>query len=75
MDINKLEACIRVADRYMQEALKGKAGKPLREWINEYDLPEWDYNAEIIQKWWDGARDGSSHIAHSAKSFHVFEVK
>ena len=74
MDIKKLEACIRVADRYMQEALKGKAGIPLREWISDYDLPVWDYDAEIIQKWWDGARDGASHIAHSAKSFHTFEV-
>ena len=74
MDINKLKNCVKCAERYIQEALKGKAGQPLREWIHEFDLPEWDYDPEIIQKWWDGAREGNSHIQHTAKSFHQFEV-
>ena len=32
------------------------------------------FNPEIIQKWWDGAREGNSHIQHTSKSFHEFEV-
>ena len=74
MDLNLLKQCLLVAQRYVQEALKGEEGIPLREWIHEYTLPKWTYDADVIQKWWDGARDGNSHIQHTAKSFHTFEV-
>ena len=74
MNLEELYNCLLVAKRYTEEALNYPNSKPLKEWINEYKLPEWDYDAQIIQKWWDGARDGNSHIQHSAKSFHTFNV-
>ena len=74
MKLEDLYNCLLVAKRYTEEALNYPNSKPLKEWINEYSLPEWDYDPQIIQKWWDGARDGNSHIQHSAKSFHTFKV-
>ena len=75
MDIDKIRQCLLVAEAYVRQALDYPESTHISEWIDYYDLPEWDYDPEIIQKWWDGARDGSSHIQHSAKSFHEFEVK
>ena len=74
MNLDEIRACINVSERYIKEALKGKAGVPLREWIHEYKLPEWSYEPQIIQRWWDGARNGGSHIQHASKSFHEFAV-
>lgn len=71
----EMKNCLLVADRYIREALNYPDSKPVKEWIGEYKLPVWTYDAEIIQKWWDGARDGNSHIQHTSKSFHEFEVK
>lgn len=73
MDLEEMRACLLVAERYIREALDPN-GKPMKEWIGEYKLPVWKYDASIIQKWWDGARDGNSHIQHTAKSFHKFDV-
>ena len=71
----EMKNCLLVADRYIREALNYPDSKPVKDWISEYKLPVWTYDAEIIQKWWDGARDGNSHIQHTSKSFHEFEVK
>ena len=77
MNLEEIRNCLLVAERYIKEALnlKSTRDKLLKNWIGEYNLPKWDYDPEIIQKWWDGARNGSSHIQHTSKSFHTFEVK
>lgn len=75
-DIQSLHECLLLAKRFTEEALKGYEGTPLKDYISEYNLPEWEYDADVISKWWEYQLTQPAHTAGggSGKKFHEFEV-
>lgn len=75
MNIDELRQSLLVAERFTREALKGKDGKPMKEWISEYHLPKWKYDARYIMKWWEVKKTMASNTSEPSKGFHTFDVK
>lgn len=74
MNIDELHQCLLVAEKFTREALKGEAGDPMINWIGNYHLPKWKYEAKYIQKWWQGKKAMPANTSEASKGFHQFVV-
>lgn len=74
MNLEEIKQCLLVAEKFTREALKGKEGQPMKEWIGEYHLPKWKYESKYICEWWKVKKEMSSNHSEISKGFHEFKV-
>lgn len=74
MNLEEIKQCLLVAERFTREALKGREGQSMKEWIGEYHLPKWKYESKYICEWWKVKKEMPSNHSEISKGFHEFKV-
>lgn len=74
MNVDELEQCLFVADRFIREALDGERGEPVEKWIGDYHLPVWRYESRYIVEWWKHKKEMPANTSETSKGFHEFIV-